>query len=292
MKTYDLYPIYPKSSIRRCPLIILLVLTASAYLASNRCSVTDLFAFEIPQSLLTCPTISESKSDPEQSAQTGGTSITIALNDAPHETLEENFEFSSAIDGYCSDTIFADDPFHTEEMSRIPENGASVEMGSIYFPVSLPDETVDKASKESIPPLKKAGPEQPFIPIIMKAARKYEVDPAIIKAIIRAESGYNPKAVSKSGARGLMQLMPRTAKSLGVDNIFCPEQNILAGVQYFKKLLNQFKGDIKLALAAYNAGSRKVKEYKGIPPFKTTRLYIKKVFEYHRHYKLQVVENG
>jgi soluble lytic murein transglycosylase-like protein len=127
-----------------------------------------------------------------------------------------------------------------------------------------------------------------FNPIIMKVAGRHKMDPALIKAIIMAESGHNPKAVSKRGAKGLMQLMPVTAKSLGVKDIFDPEHNIKAGVVYFKKLLNQFNGDVKLALAAYNAGSRKVRKYKGIPPFRSTRIYIRKVFKYYEQYKGQM----
>ncbi|RJQ62194.1 MAG: hypothetical protein C4530_05280 [Desulfobacteraceae bacterium] len=133
-------------------------------------------------------------------------------------------------------------------------------------------------------------PEDRFAPIVIRAAQEYGVDPAIIKAIIKAESGYNPQAVSNRGAKGLMQLMPNTAKSLGVEDIFCPEQNILAGVKYFKQLLDEFRGSTKLALAAYNSGSQKVKKYKGIPPFKTTQLYIKKVFKYQKEYNQQLAD--
>lgn len=129
--------------------------------------------------------------------------------------------------------------------------------------------------------------ERLFQPIIVAAANRHKVDSALVKAIILAESGYNPKAVSKVGARGLMQLMPRTAKSLGVEDSFNPEHNINAGVRYFKKLLNQF-GDVKLALAAYNAGGRNVRKYKGVPPYKATRYYIKKVLEYYHIYKHQL----
>lgn len=124
--------------------------------------------------------------------------------------------------------------------------------------------------------------------IIIEAANRYQVDPAIVKAIIMAESSYNPNAVSKKGAKGLMQLMPKTAAELGVKDSFNPVYNINGGVRYYKKMLNQFNGDVKLALAAYNAGSRKVKKYQGIPPFKATRYYIKKVFKYYKYYKKQV----
>lgn len=130
--------------------------------------------------------------------------------------------------------------------------------------------------------------EHLFQPIVLKAANRYEVDPAMVMAIIMAESSYNPKAISKKGAKGLMQLMPKTARSLGVKDIFNPEHNINAGVRYFKKLLNQFEGDVELALAAYNAGSRKVREHRGIPPFGATRYYVKKVIKYYQYYKTQL----
>jgi len=127
-----------------------------------------------------------------------------------------------------------------------------------------------------------------FDPLIIKAANAHKVDPALIKAVIMAESGYNPKALSKKGAGGLMQLMPSTAEALGVEDIFDPEHNINAGVIYLKRLMAIFKGDIKLALAAYNAGVRKVKMYQGIPPFKATQFYINKVFKYYEHYRQQM----
>ena len=125
---------------------------------------------------------------------------------------------------------------------------------------------------------------------IIQTASHYQIDPALIKAIIMAESGYNTKAISKKGAKGLMQLMPRTAQSLGVEDIFNPHQNITGGVQYFKQMVNRFNGDVKLALAAYNAGSRNVRNYNGVPPFKATRSYIKKVFKFYQIYKNQMQE--
>jgi soluble lytic murein transglycosylase-like protein len=129
--------------------------------------------------------------------------------------------------------------------------------------------------------------ERSFHPIIVRVADHHEVDPALIKAIIMAESGYNPRAISEKGAKGLMQLMPATAEALGVEDSFNPEQNIKGGVKYFKQLVIQFEGDVKLALAAYNAGSKKVRHYQGIPPFKTTQCYIDKVFTYYQIYKKQ-----
>ena len=147
-----------------------------------------------------------------------------------------------------------------------------------------PPALAPESTPVSIPVSKEEGL---FHPIILEAADRYEVDLALIKAIIMVESSYNPNAISRRGARGLMQLMPKTAEALGVGDSFNPEHNINGGVRYFKKLLDQFDGDIKLALAAYNAGSRKVKKYNGIPPFKATHRYIKRVFEYHQYYKNQ-----
>lgn len=127
-----------------------------------------------------------------------------------------------------------------------------------------------------------------FQTIIQEASDRYQVDPALIRAIIMAESSYNPKAISRKGACGLMQLMPATAKSLGVEDSFNPEHNIYGGVKYFKQLLDRFDGDTRIALAAYNAGSRNVRQYEGVPPFKATHYYIKRVFSYYDRYKAEM----
>jgi soluble lytic murein transglycosylase-like protein len=158
-----------------------------------------------------------------------------------------------------------------------------------------PIQPADKAMTQTVQPppekpplhLPKYKHEQTFQTIIAAASARYNVDTAMIKAIIRAESGYDPHALSPMGAGGLMQLMPLTAESMGVDDIFDPVQNINAGVRYFKKLMKLFKQDVSLALAAYNAGIQRVQEYNGIPPFSTTQIYIKKVLEYHQYYSNQ-----
>ncbi|MFH1351756.1 MAG: lytic transglycosylase domain-containing protein [Pseudomonadota bacterium] len=129
--------------------------------------------------------------------------------------------------------------------------------------------------------------EHLFYSIIHNAADKHRIDPALVKAVIMAESGYNPEAVSKKGAVGLMQLMPATANALGVEDLYNPEHNIHGGVKYLKQLLRQFEGDLRLAIAAYQVGTERVKKYQGIPPFKTTHNYIKKVFTYYKFYKKQ-----
>jgi hypothetical protein len=153
---------------------------------------------------------------------------------------------------------------------------------SIGSTINIP--TLPTSVKPKLPPsILKA--ERRFSPIIFQAASRYRVDASLIKAIIMAESRYNPQAISKMGAKGLMQLMPTTAKALGVEDAFNPEHNVNGGAKYFRQLLDQFEGDVKLALAAYNAGSKHVKDYKGVPPFKATRYFIKNVFRYYQYYK-------
>jgi soluble lytic murein transglycosylase-like protein len=124
---------------------------------------------------------------------------------------------------------------------------------------------------------------QPYIPSIRKYARLYNVEENFIKAIIRQESCFNPKAQSHVGAMGLMQLMPDTAKYLKVSNAWNTDQNIRGGVKYISEQLKRFNNNKKLALAAYNAGPGKVLKYNGIPPYKETRNYVKKIMaEYDR----------
>lgn len=124
-----------------------------------------------------------------------------------------------------------------------------------------------------------------FDELIQKVSDTVTLDPALIKSVMHAESAFNPQALSKKGARGLMQLMPGTARRYGVTEILDPQQNILAGSRYLRDLLRQFDGDMRLALAGYNAGENAVAKYGGIPPYTETENYVRKVLELYKGYR-------
>ena len=134
-----------------------------------------------------------------------------------------------------------------------------------YKPKDEIEKTTFKNSRENIETL------------IEKYAQKNNLDPDFIKAVVKQESGFNPDATSKCGAMGLMQLMPQTAKGLGVTDAYDPEQNIEGGVKYLKSMMNRFNNDPKLALAAYNAGPGAVQRYGDVPPYRETQNYVKNI---------------
>ncbi len=121
--------------------------------------------------------------------------------------------------------------------------------------------------------------------IIQDASRRYGVDSSLLKAIIRAESSFNPLAISRKGARGLMQIMPENYKTLDIQDPFDPKQNIMGGARYFRSLLDRYQGKLALTLAAYNAGPTAVDRYRRIPPYVETQDYVEKVLRYYKYYK-------
>jgi soluble lytic murein transglycosylase len=123
-----------------------------------------------------------------------------------------------------------------------------------------------------------------YDPAIKRASREHGVSPALVKAVIAAESGFDPEAVSRKGAQGLMQLMPYTAERMGVDDALDPWQNIDGGTRYLSQMIERFPGELNLALAAYNAGPEAVKKHRGVPPYKETRTYVKRVLHYYEKY--------
>lgn len=152
------------------------------------------------------------------------------------------------------------------------------------FKVFMRDLKKDKELRTKLKYASSVNPAE-FEQLIMTCSDKYGVNPCLVKAVIHAESGYNPNAVSSKGASGLMQLMPGTAKSLKVADRFNPKDNVEGGVKYLRFLLDTFRGDVSLAVAAYNAGLSKVAKYGGIPPYNETRTYVNRVLSYMKSYQ-------
>jgi Transglycosylase SLT domain/Domain of unknown function (DUF4124) len=129
--------------------------------------------------------------------------------------------------------------------------------------------------------------ERELEPMISRYSRQHQLHPALIRAVIKAESGFDPMAVSRAGAIGLMQLMPQTAVRLEVRDLYDPEDNIGGGTKYLRQLLDRFRGNLPLALAAYNAGEHAVDRYRGLPPIDETRQYVRKVIRYYRTFLIK-----
>jgi soluble lytic murein transglycosylase-like protein len=157
--------------------------------------------------------------------------------------------------------------------------------GTVHF-TNRPHEPRYRRMTE-IGPVQRPAPRPPegwqYDGIVGLAALQNELPSALVKAVIAAESAFDPEAVSHAGAQGLMQLMPATAQNLGVVDPLRPDQNVRGGVRYLRGLIDRY-GDLSLALAAYNAGPTAVDRYGGIPPYRETRAYVKRVLTYYRDY--------
>jgi hypothetical protein len=148
--------------------------------------------------------------------------------------------------------------------------GIPKRMVQVHYPGYVPPPDLSR-------PEEKLPKELPYRDLIAKYCQQSQMDWKLVAALIKVESNFNPTAVSPKGAQGLMQLMPSTQRELGVANPFVPEDNIRAGVQYLKQLLDAFQGDLTLTLAAYNAGIGRVQKYQAVPPIPETQMYVSKI---------------
>ncbi|MBI4775410.1 MAG: lytic transglycosylase domain-containing protein [Deltaproteobacteria bacterium] len=187
---------------------------------------------------------------------------------------------------YCSlSTIDLKAPPPSAENPPHPPKDQPIALLSNSQQRMLPEDSNDPSDdygaydRASLPPHKR------YDRLISSAADEFDVDFYLIKGLIQAESSFDPTAVSSEGASGLMQIMPGTADMLGVQDRFDPQQNIYAGVRYLKFLIEALDGDIRLALAAYNAGITRVRQWGGVPPYKVTKRYIKQVFRYAKEFR-------
>jgi soluble lytic murein transglycosylase-like protein len=176
--------------------------------------------------------------------------------------------------------------FKASELDRIIEVGSPIQRYEIEQMDIITLYTIDmELVHRKIRPLKTRERREMLKSVIVHYAQKYGVDPNLCKAVAKAESHFNPTAKSHKNAYGIMQLIMATANDYGVRDVNNPVDNIQGGVRYLAHLMKKYNGNKKLTLAAYNAGPRKVKRYRGIPPFPETQDYVKKVLKYYREYQ-------
>jgi hypothetical protein len=166
--------------------------------------------------------------------------------------------------------------FDERTVTLFLKGGGDVTVPSTLIQGVVPDEIVEEVEKAAADT---TGEPKDIRTLAEETAKRHGLDPALVLAVVSVESGFRPDAVSRKGAQGLMQLMPGTARELGVMDPLDPAANLDGGTRYLNALLQQYKGDLKRALAAYNAGAGAVKRHGGVPPYRETRDYVQKVLE-------------
>ncbi|MFO7830699.1 MAG: transglycosylase SLT domain-containing protein [Desulfuromonadaceae bacterium] len=159
---------------------------------------------------------------------------------------------------------------HVDAEGRVHFSNVPVQSGFTFYCTEASDSSLETASINTL---------------VAHYARKHRLDPDLVKAVMRAESNFDPGCVSSAGARGLMQVMPATAAEIEIYDLFDPSQNIAAGSRYLRQMFERFSGNLDLALAAYNAGPAVVERYSGVPPYAETRMYLKNVKKYFNQYR-------
>lgn len=179
----------------------------------------------------------------------------------------------------CATSAQADDWIYVQRQDGVRSFSDRKPASGNFTRIRKTGRTTATASCTGLTPVSMQQRAAQYAPLIQKHATAHGLEPKLVSAVMRVESCYDRRAVSRSGARGLMQLMPGTAIELGVNDAFDPDQNIAGGVRYLAKMMQRFNRDLRLSLAAYNAGPEAVAAYDGIPPYPDTVSYVKRILK-------------